>query len=216
MRKNKKVLIGVCGGIAVYKVCDLIRELKKQNFEVICIMTKEATKFITSDILQYLSGNKVYIDLFDLPRTTESHGSKAMDECISKDPKGMPQSHMCKPGVRGLPNNLTPAHIYLSSWADIVVVIPATAHIIAKLSHGLGDCLLSCTILATTAPILICPAMHVNMYKNKIVQENIRRLRSKGFSFIGPKKGKLLNGKVASGHLEDVKVVINRIKDTIR
>jgi len=180
MRKNKKVLIGVCGGIAAYKVCDLIRELKKQNFEVICIMTKEATKFITSDILQYLSGNKVYIDLFDLP------------------------------------NNLTPAHIYLSSWADIVVVIPATAHIIAKLSYGLGDCLLSCTILATRAPILICPAMHVNMYKNKIVQENIRRLRSKGFSFIGPKKGKLLNGKVASGHLEDVKVVINRIKDTIR
>jgi phosphopantothenoylcysteine decarboxylase / phosphopantothenate---cysteine ligase len=179
MKKNKNIILGVCGGIAAYKVCDLIRLLKKENYEVTCLMTEEAAKFITPHTLQYLSGNKVYLDLFDLP--------KRMD----------------------------PAHVSLAAKAGLIVVIPATAHMIAKLSGGLADCILSCTVLASCAPILICPAMHEDMYKKEVVQENIKILKKRNFKFAGPRKGRLLSGEEGFGHLESLDEIFKKIKNLL-
>lgn len=180
MKKSKNIIIGVTGGIASYKTADLVRLLKKDNFDVTCVMTKEAVNFITPLTLQYLSGNKVYLDLFDLPEDSN------------------------------------PAHISLAKKADLIVVIPATAHTIAKLAYGLCDDLLSLTVLDSRAPVLICPAMHETMYNKEIVQNNIAALKKRGFHFIGPIKGALLSGREGLGRLENIQSIFKEIKRLVK
>ena len=103
-------------------------------------------------------------------------------------------------------------HISLAQKADLVLVAPATANIIAKIALGICDDLLTCTVCATQAPVLICPAMNENMYKNKIVQENIKKLKSLGYRFVEPTKGRLACGKVGIGCLADVETIIKEVK----
>lgn len=180
MPKKRNILLGICGGIAAYKTCELTRALVKSGYEVKCIMSPEAEYFIAPLTLSYLSGNKVYTDMFELP------------------------------------DEMSPHHVSLADWADIIVVVPATAHMISKLAVGLADDLISCTILDTKAPVLICPAMHENMYKNQIIKENCSKLKARGFIFEGPKKGALLDRKKALGHLQDIDVIIKSIKKIIK
>ena len=175
-KKDKKVLVGICGGIACYKAAELVRSLRKQGYSVTCLMTKEAACFITPLTLQHLSGNKVFIDLF-------------------------------KPA-----ENIEPAHISLAEWAGKIVIIPATCHIIAKLAAGLCDDIVSLTVLSSSAPVLICPAMHEKMYKKEVTAKNIAVLKKRGFKFAGPVKGELLNGKKAMGRLENLDIILKRIK----
>ncbi len=99
-------------------------------------------------------------------------------------------------------------HIALAEAADLVIVAPATANIIARFANGLADDMLSCTVLATRAPVLISPAMNVNMYWNKITQENIARLKSRGFNFIGPVTGRLASGITADGRFIETDEII--------
>jgi phosphopantothenoylcysteine decarboxylase/phosphopantothenate--cysteine ligase len=105
-----------------------------------------------------------------------------------------------------------PNHIQLAQWADKIVIAPATANMIAKLSGGLCDDIISLTILSTKAKVLICPAMHEDMYKSKVVTENINTLKKRGYIFSGPIKGKLLNCKLAMGHLQDINQIFKSIK----
>ena len=98
-------------------------------------------------------------------------------------------------------------HILLRS-ADLILIVPATANIIGKIANGLADDLLTCTVLATTAPILIVPAMNDEMYKNKIVQDNISKLKKFGVHFLDPIKGKLVCGTNDVGHLADVDSIV--------
>lgn len=103
-------------------------------------------------------------------------------------------------------------HIRLAQDADVFLIAPATANVIAKLAHGLADDLLTCIALATKAAILIAPAMNTEMYENKIVQDNCRKLRSLGFKFIEPTSGKLACGITGVGHLADVDDIVKAVE----
>ena len=106
-------------------------------------------------------------------------------------------------------------HVSLAERADLVLVAPATANIIGKIASGICDDLLSCVICATKAPILICPAMNENMYKNKITQSNIQKLQSLGYGFIAPRIGKLACGKTGTGCLAEVDAIIKEVKKNL-
>ena len=106
-------------------------------------------------------------------------------------------------------------HISLAERADLVLVAPATANIIGKIAGGICDDLLSCVICATKAPVLICPAMNENMYKNKITQANIGKLKALGYRFIEPKKGRLACGKIGIGCLAEVETIVKEVKDNL-
>ncbi|MBN1913088.1 MAG: hypothetical protein JW788_01665 [Candidatus Omnitrophica bacterium] len=103
-------------------------------------------------------------------------------------------------------------HISLAERADLVLIAPATANVIAKVSLGICDDLLTCLCCATKAPILICPAMNTNMYENRITQENIRRLKGLGYKFVGPKSGKLACGETGTGCLAEIDKIVGQVK----
>ncbi|RJQ40562.1 MAG: bifunctional phosphopantothenoylcysteine decarboxylase/phosphopantothenate--cysteine ligase CoaBC [Dehalococcoidia bacterium] len=165
MLENKRILLGVTGGIAVYKAADFASQLSKAGAQVHVIMTASATEFISPLVFSSLTGNEVATSMFATPE---------------------------KPDI---------SHIRLAEKADLVIIAPATANIIAKLAAGIADDVLTSTILATTAPVIIAPSMHHNMYTNAITQENIKKLKSRGFSFIEPETGRLASGDIGIGRL---------------
>jgi len=106
-------------------------------------------------------------------------------------------------------------HVSLAERADLVLIAPATANIIAKIAGGICDDLLTCVVSATRAPVVICPAMNENMYLNKITQENIKKLKSLGYKFVQPQKGKLACGKLGLGCLAEVETIIREVKKNL-
>ncbi|MFH1783672.1 MAG: flavoprotein [bacterium] len=109
--------------------------------------------------------------------------------------------------------NYTPTveHISLADRADAVLVVPATANVIGKLACGIADDMLTCICLATNAPKIVCPAMNVNMYKNAIVQENIAKLKGRGYHFVEPTIGRLASGIKGKGRLADIDTIIKEV-----
>ena len=107
-------------------------------------------------------------------------------------------------------------HVALADWADLLVVAPATADFIGRLAHGIADDVLSCTALAVARPPLIAPAMNDNMYRHPAVQENIRTLRRRGCTFVGPVVGRLASGKIALGRLSDVEDILSAIRRALK
>jgi len=177
--KEKNIIVGVTGGIAAYKSCELVRGLIKKDASVQVVMTKNATEFITPLTLQTLSGNKVAINTFDLEWESEI------------------------------------GHITLADNADLIVIAPATANFIGKLASGIADSLLSTIVLATKAPIVLCPAMNVNMYENPAVQENIAKLRERGFIIMEPEEGNLACGWEGKGRLPEIEIILGEIERTL-
>lgn len=110
-----------------------------------------------------------------------------------------------------LADNVSPTHISLAGRADLVLIAPASANIIAKLAAGIADDTLSCLCLSTHAPIVVCPAMNEKMFKHKITQDNIARLKRIGYRFIGPRKGHLICGGQGLGHLADVEEIVREV-----
>lgn len=172
MLKGKVVLLGVTGGIAVYKAVELLRLLTKAGAVVHVVMTRGAAEFVTPLTFQTLSGQPVHLELFNL---------------ISEQQIG---------------------HISLADRADLVIVAPATANFIGKLACGIADDLLLTTLMATRAPVLIAPAMNVNMYRNSIYRENEERLRRHGYLFVAPAHGMLACGYEGEGKLQDPEVIL--------
>lgn len=175
MLTHKKVILGVTGGIAVYKACDLTSKLTQKGADVRVVMTENATKFVSPLTFQALSRNPVYVDTFK-----------------EKDPKKV-------------------AHIDIADWADIAIIAPATANIIAKLANGIADDMLSTTLLATRADVYIAPAMNVHMYANQAVMRNMQTLANDGYHFIEPGEGYLACGYVGKGRLEEPVEIIHTI-----
>jgi len=180
MAAKKEIILGVTGGIAAYKACDLINRLRDLKFNVTVVMTQEAQRFITPLTLQSLSGNKVITGMFELPE------------------------------------NYEPIHTSLADKAELVVVAPATANIIGKIANGICDDILSCTIMATQAPVVMAPAMNDKMYKHKSVEANIKKLKSFGYRFVGPKVGRLVCGYKAIGHLSDTDEILGEVKRALK
>lgn len=175
---SKTVGIGITGGIASYKIADLVSKLKKDNIDVIVMMTENAARFITPLTLKTLSGNEVATDLW---------------------------THSAEYKVK---------HIGIAEQLDLLVIAPATANFIAKMAVGIADDLLSTVVVANTAPVLVIPAMNDNMYKNAIVQDNIKRLKAYGCNFMEPATGSLacgVSGKGRLPELEDIYHYINKL-----
>jgi phosphopantothenoylcysteine decarboxylase/phosphopantothenate--cysteine ligase len=103
-------------------------------------------------------------------------------------------------------------HVALAEAADVVVIAPATANIIAKMAAGIADDSLTCTVLATLAPVVIAPSMNVNMYQNPITRDNIARLKKRGFIIVGPEKGRLASGKIGQGRLSGIEKIVEAVK----
>ena len=106
-------------------------------------------------------------------------------------------------------------HVALAEAADVVVIAPATADIIAKLATGIADDMLTCTVLATEAPIVLAPVMNVNMFQNPITQDNLAKLKARGFTIVGPASGRLASGKVGVGRLAEVEDIIATINQVL-
>lgn len=175
MLKDKTVVIGVCGGIAVYKACDLVSKLKKTGVNVHVIMTKSATEFVAPLTFQTLSQNYVVEDMFESPKTWDVE------------------------------------HISLAKKADVFVLAPATANVIGKVANGIADDMLTTTIMATKAKVLIAPAMNTNMYENPVVQRNMQTLKDLDYKFVEPESGRLACGDIGSGKLASVDTIFNSI-----
>ena len=174
---NKRVLLGVSGGIAAYKSAELIRMLSKMGADVRVVMTKGACEFITPLTLQALSGNPVHLDLLD-----------------AKAEAGM-------------------GHIELARWADVILVAPATANVIAKLSNGNADDLLTTLCLATNAPICVAPAMNQGMYLDETTQQNIELLKEKDVRIFGPADGTQACGDVGPGRMLEPEQLAESVAD---
>lgn len=172
---SKCVVIGVTGGIAVYKALDVISALRKKDIEVHVIMTESASKFVNQLTFQSISQNMVVTDMFAEPKAWEIQ------------------------------------HISLAQKADLMLIAPATANVIGKISNGIADDMLSTTVMATKAKVLIAPAMNTNMYQNPIVQNNISKLKDFGYKFIEPASGRLACGDIGIGKLADVNTIVERV-----
>ncbi|MFA5287580.1 MAG: flavoprotein [Candidatus Omnitrophota bacterium] len=180
MAKGKNIILGVSASIAIYKSCDIVRQIKEKLGSVTVVMTKESEELIRPIVFQSISGNKVYRGLFDCTDTWEIE------------------------------------HISLAKKADLILLAPATANIIAKIAAGICDDLLTCIVLATKAPVLIAPAMNENMYRNKITQDNIVKLKKLGYIFISPREGKLACGDLGMGCLADIDTIIKEVKGNLQ
>jgi phosphopantothenoylcysteine decarboxylase/phosphopantothenate--cysteine ligase len=176
MLKDKRILLCVTGGIAVYKAAALTSKLVQAGAHVKVLLSDSAAKFVTPLTFQALSRNEVYTDTFD-----------------EKDPSVV-------------------AHINIADWPDLVLVAPATANTIAKLAYGIADNMITTTLLATTAPIWIAPAMNVHMYDHPTVKKNLAILAEYGYQFIEPSEGYLACGYVGKGRLEEPEKIIEVIE----
>ena len=172
--KKPCVVLGVTGGIAVYKACELLRLLQKRGIDVFVVMTQNACRFVAPLTFETLSGHPVAVDTFDRPQTWEVE------------------------------------HIALAKRADLFLIAPATANIMGKMACGIADDMLSTTVMATRAPVLVAPAMNTGMWENAAVQQNVRTLRARGVEIVAPVSGHLACGDSGAGKLEDVAVIAER------
>jgi phosphopantothenoylcysteine decarboxylase/phosphopantothenate--cysteine ligase len=162
---DKRILIGITGGIAAYKVLELIRRLKEHGAQVKVILTAGGKEFVTPLSIQALSGERVFQTLLSAE------------------------------------NEAAMGHIELARWADVLLIAPATANCIAKCAHGITDDLLSTVYLATTAPVLIAPAMNQQMWQHTATQGNINVLKQRGVIICGPNSGNQACGEVGPGRM---------------
>jgi phosphopantothenoylcysteine decarboxylase / phosphopantothenate---cysteine ligase len=162
---GKQILLGITGGIAAYKVAELVRLFVKAGADVRVVMTEAASRFVTPATFQALSNKPVYTDMWDA-RVPDSMG-----------------------------------HIELSRDRHLIVVAPASADFLAKLANGLADDLLSTLCLARRCPLMVVPAMNVEMWQNAATQRNIARLHADGVGVLGPAAGDQACGEIGMGRM---------------
>lgn len=179
MNENKCIIVGITGGIAVYKICYLVSSLKKQGYNVHVLMSKEAQEFVTPLTFQTLSNNKVITDMFTIDYTPDVH------------------------------------HISLAKKADLFVIAPATANVIAKVANGIADDMLTTTFLASNCKKLIVPAMNTQMLMNPVTQDNIQKCRNYGMHIFESNSGYLACGDVGKGRLPEPAEIEDKIKEVL-
>lgn len=176
MLTGKHVVLGVTGGIAAYKACEVVSRLRKLHAEVDVIMTENATRLVAPLTFETLSNRPVCVDTFS---RVESWDVK---------------------------------HISLAQKADVMLVAPATANLMAKLAHGIADDMLSTTLLATKAPILLAPAMNTGMWTADATQENLQILLKRGVKTVGPGRGFLACGDTGAGRMSEPVEIVEAVK----
>lgn len=179
MLYGKHVVLGVSGGIAAYKSCELVSRLKKLGADVHVIMTRNAEEFVAPLSFETLSDNKVVRGMFE---EREEHDVR---------------------------------HVALAKLADVFVVAPATANVIAKFARGIADDMLSTTWLASDAPKLVAPAMNTAMYDDEATQDNISLLKERGVMFVEPGVGRLACGDTGRGKMAEPADIAERIQEIL-
>lgn len=171
---GRRIVLGVCGGIAAYKAVEVCRRLVDDGAHVVPVMTESATRFVGQVTLSALASERVRTSLWD-----------------DGDP---------------IP------HTRLGQSADLVLVAPATARLLAALATGYSHDLLTNTLLATRAPVVVCPAMHTEMWEHPAVRDNVDTLRSRGVVVVEPESGRLAGGDVGAGRLADPESIVSAVE----
>src|SRR5271169_714363 len=177
-----RITLGVTGGVAAYKAAELVRLLQQDSFTVQVVMTRGAREFITPLTFAALTGQKVITDLFEKSPTGEPNVESAIE------------------------------HISVAQRTDLLLVAPATADILAKFARGIADDFLTTLYLASTAPVIVAPAMNVNMWNHAATQENIRLLRDRGVTVVTPDEGYLACGMIGPGRLAGQEEIVAAVK----
>jgi phosphopantothenoylcysteine decarboxylase/phosphopantothenate--cysteine ligase len=176
-----RVTVGVAGGIAAYKAAELVRALQKQGAEVHVVMTAAAQKFIQPLTFAALTGHKVLTSLWEDYASAETPEQNGIE------------------------------HISEAQWTEALVVAPATANILAKFAHGIANDFLTTMYLATQAPVLVAPAMNVNMWEHPATQGNLELLRERGVHVIEPGAGSLACGMVGPGRMAEPEAIADAV-----
>jgi phosphopantothenoylcysteine decarboxylase/phosphopantothenate--cysteine ligase len=182
--RSMRVTVAVSGGIAAYKAAELVRALQRQALEVHVVMTEAAEKFVQPLTFAALTGHKVVTSLWDDWGEGSGEAARAQN------------------GIE---------HIGEAQWADALVVAPATANILAKFAHGIADDFLTTMYLATQAPVLVAPAMNVNMWEHPATQANLELLRQRGVRVIEPGTGELACGMVGAGRMAEPEAIAEAV-----
>ncbi len=180
-----QITLGVTGGVAAYKAAELVRRLQQEGFSVQVVMTRGAREFVTPLTFAALSGQKVITDLFGETSGTEANVESAIE------------------------------HIAVAQRTDLLLVAPATADILAKFARGIANDFLTTLYLATTAPVVLAPAMNVNMWSHAATQENVERLRARGVKIVNPDEGYLACGMTGPGRLAGQEAIIAAVRQTL-
>src|SRR5258705_2446428 len=181
-----RITLGVPGGVAAYKAAELVRRLQQDGFSVEGVMTRGAREFVTPLTFAALSGQKVITDLF----ADSSGGGANLESAIE--------------------------HIAVAQRTDLLLIAPATADIIAKFARGIADDFLTTLYLASTAPVVLAPAMNVNMWNHAATQENVERLRARGVKIVDPAEGYLACGMIGAGRLAGQEAIIAAVREVLK
>jgi phosphopantothenoylcysteine decarboxylase/phosphopantothenate--cysteine ligase len=176
-----KVTVGVSGGIAAYKAAELVRALQKQALDVHIVMTQAAQQFVQPLTFAALTGHKVVTGMWQSPEEPGGDAASSIE------------------------------HMDSAQTTDALVVAPATANILAKFAHGIADDFLSTLYLATTAPVIVAPAMNVNMWQHPATQANLETLASRNVRIVSPDSGYLACGMTGAGRLADNDTIVEAV-----
>jgi phosphopantothenoylcysteine decarboxylase / phosphopantothenate---cysteine ligase len=180
-----KIALGVTGGVAAYKAAELVRRLQDEGLDVQVIMTRAAQEFITPLTFAALTGKKVITEMFGADSAAPANVESAIE------------------------------HMAVAQRIDLLLVAPATADILSKFVHGAADDFLSTLYLATKAPVVIAPAMNVNMWEHPATQENLTALRARGVHVVDPDEGYLACGMTGSGRLAATESIVRKTCDVL-
>lgn len=190
--RGKRILLGITGGVAAYKTPELVRALVKEGALVSVILTRYARRFVAPDALRAVTRGPVLTALFE--------------PAALSDGPWFPDSPK---------SELAYAHIGMAREADLVLIAPATANLIAKYANGLADDLLSTALTATRAPVLLAPAMNTAMWEHVAVRANVATLAGRGVAFVGPEAGELADGETGMGRMAMLERIVNACVETV-
>ena len=180
-----RIALGVTGGVAAYKAAELVRRLQQEKVDIQVVMTRSAREFITPLTFAALTGQKVITDMFGAESSAPANVESAIE------------------------------HIAVAQRIDLLLIAPATADILAKLARGIADDFLTTLYLATKAPVLVAPAMNVNMWEHPATQENISILRGRGVHVVDPDEGYLACGMTGAGRLAGIEHIAHSVCDIL-
>jgi phosphopantothenoylcysteine decarboxylase/phosphopantothenate--cysteine ligase len=180
-----RIALGVTGGVAAYKAAELVRRLQQEKLDVQVVMTRAAQEFITPLTFAALTGNKVITEMFAQEETGPANVESAIE------------------------------HMAVAQRMDLLVVAPATADILAKFAHGIASDFLTTLYLATRAPVIVAPAMNVNMWEHRATADNLDKLRARGVHVVDPDEGYLACGMTGAGRLAATEAIAQKVCEVL-
>ncbi len=180
-----RIALGVTGGVAAYKAAELVRRLQQEGLDVQVVMTRAAQEFITPLTFAALTGQKVITEMFSEASQTPANIESAIE------------------------------HIAVAQRIDLLLVAPATADVLARMAHGLANDFLTTLYLATKAPVVVAPAMNVNMWDHSATQQNVSTLRARGVRVVPPDEGYLACGMTGSGRLAGLEAIVETVRQVL-